>query len=234
MECGQIHIGRICHKPAPTEWSCSIGFRDQSIRHDVQRTNWFSLQQCQRLALAQVEHHTVLCKGGAILWAEGAYNAHTGSGRWCVCISKLLVLNQSTADPPAEWKQKAHCSHKLSCVVLSQPQTLPSHHYSPSFYHSSCSGFLTLGFLPSPQPSAPPWPPFDPLLPPHPPLLVLPLPRASPQLQALCAFNPLPSPPPLPPSAFVCERPAKGARRGRLQKRPEQERDPIDQMWNRA
>eukprot|EP00064_Thunnus_orientalis_P017817 superscaffoldBa00003891_g17903 len=74
------------------------------------------------------------------------------------------------------------------------------------------------GFSPTPSPLHPQWPPFDPLLPPiHP--LTLPLPRASPQLLALCAFLPLPPPPPLLPPAFVCKRPAKGERRGGLQRR---------------
>lgn len=85
-------------------------------------------------------------------------------------ISQIPFLNQSTANPPSKWKQKTHCSHKLSCVVLSHPRTLPSHHRSPSFYHSSCSGFLTLRFLPSPlHPRGPPLTPCYPHPPPHPP-----------------------------------------------------------------
>lgn len=88
-----------------------------------------------------------------------------------MCISQTKsLLEQIQCQPPLQrGNKKNHCSYKLSCVVLSHPRTLPSHHRSSSFYPSSCSGFLTLRFLPTPQPSTPSWPPFDPLLPPiHP------------------------------------------------------------------
>lgn len=146
-------------------------------------------------------------------------------------ISQIPFLNQSTANPPSKWKQKTHCSHKLSCVVLSHPRTLPSHHRSPSFYHSSCSGFLTLRFLPSPQPSTPPWPPFDPLLPSSTPSSSLSPGQAH-------SFQPfVPSSPslllhlclPLP----LCVRGQQRERgEGGCRGRDRSERDPIDQMWN--
>lgn len=119
--------------------------------------------------------------------------------------NQIPFLNKSTANPPSKWNKKNktkkhHWSYKLSCVVLPHPQTLPSHHLSPSSYPSSRSGFLTLRFLPTPlafdTPMAPLWPPVTPHPPPHPPS-----PQGKPAAPSpLC----LPSPPSSSTSASPC------------------------------
>lgn len=110
-------------------------------------------------------------------------------------------LEQIHCQPPSKWGRN-HCSYKLSCVVLSHPQTLPSHRRLPIFLTqllfwlsaSQVSPHPQLHYLPPPpHPSvAPLWPPVTPHIPP----LTLPFPRASPQLPVLCAFSSLPFPSP--------------------------------------
>lgn len=135
-------------------------------------------------------------------------------------------LEQIHCQPPSKWGRN-HCSYKLSCVVLSHPQTLPSHRRLPIFLTqllfwlsgSQVSPHPQLHYLP-PHPT-PLWPPFDPLLP-H---IYPPSPSLSPgqahSSQSFVPSLPFPSlpfpslhPPPLSPPAFVCKRPAKGESEG--------------------
>lgn len=114
-------------------------------------------------------------------------------------------LEQIHCQPPSKWGRN-HCSYKLSCVVLSHPQTLPSHRRLPIFLTqllfwlsaSQVSPHPQLHYLP-PHPT-PLWPPFDPLLP-H---IYPPSPSLSPgQAHSSQSFVPsLPFPSlPLPPSS---------------------------------
>lgn len=131
-------------------------------------------------------------------------------------------LEQIHCQPPSKWGRN-HCSYKLSCVVLSHPQTLPSHRRLPIFLTQLLFWLSASQVSPHPQlhylPPTPPLcgPPLTPCYPTYTPP-TLPFPRASPQLPVLCAFSSLPfpslHPPPLSPPAFVCERPAKGEREG--------------------
>lgn len=108
-------------------------------------------------------------------------------------------LEQIHCQPPSKWGGKNHCSYKLSCVVLSHPQTLPSHRRLPIFLTQLLFWLSASQVSPHPQllylPHTPLWPPFDPLLP-H---IYPPSPSLSPgqahSSQSFVPSLPFPSPP---------------------------------------
>lgn len=131
-------------------------------------------------------------------------------------------LEQIHCQPPSKWGRN-HCSYKLSCVVLSHPQTLPSHRCLPIFLTQLLFWLSASQVSPHPQlhylPPTPPLcgPPLTPCYPtytpPHPPF-----PQGKPTAPSpLCLLFPSL---PLPPSSTsvspcLCVREAsKGRERG--------------------
>lgn len=137
--------------------------------------------------------------------------------------NEILFLNRSAANPTLKCAQKAH-SAAVSCLVLCSlsPVDPPP--------HSSLQLLFSLSDSQISQLHPPTMTPCYPYLPPR---LRPPQGKAY-SSPALCAFlQPLPPshpttapPTPTPHPVFVCERPEKGARRGRQ----DLERDHVDQM----
>lgn len=196
--------GRLAAATSPNSAKALHGSRHHLIRHVVSWNNNTSVFRGWPF-----KDSSLFCHDGPLYKPRQRREAMRTQDSICSGLhfpNEIPFLNQSAANPPLKWEQKKkknkpRRSHKLSCVVLYRPWTLPSHH-APPLHHGSRSGFLTLRFLPSPQPSTPPvaplWPPVTPI---HPPTPILTLPRASPQLPALCAFLP---PPSSPSSASPC------------------------------